>query len=207
MRSLADGNPLVFPNRLGNPIRDTFLSRLLKGLGIATVPHGFRSSFRDWAAEGYTIRVDMTMKDLFEQLGAPLRNPRTSWGAVSPTGVYLRVWADQVRTINGVKHVQLTHKAGSTRSPGRSERREHVDLLERNHGMPVVCIVCTATNPKTTPRTIAGFDGSTVLCGYGDDVYEDRVGDFWLKAEPEPLATYMERLHGHSRPQPRLVGN
>ncbi len=50
-RSLGDGNPLVFPNRLGNPVRDTFLSQLLKDLAVAAVPHGFRSSFRDWAAE------------------------------------------------------------------------------------------------------------------------------------------------------------
>ena len=27
------------------------LSKLIKELGIAAVPHGFRSSFRDWAAE------------------------------------------------------------------------------------------------------------------------------------------------------------
>ena len=27
------------------------LSKLTKELGIAAVPHGFRSSFRDWAAE------------------------------------------------------------------------------------------------------------------------------------------------------------
>ena len=50
-RSLAGGNPLVFPNRLGNPVRDTFLSQMLKELSVAAVPHGFRSSFRDWAAE------------------------------------------------------------------------------------------------------------------------------------------------------------
>ena len=50
-RSLADANPLVFPNRWGNRIKDTFLSQMLKHLEIAAVPHGFRSSFRDWAAE------------------------------------------------------------------------------------------------------------------------------------------------------------
>ena len=50
-RSLGDGNRLVFPNRWGNRIKDTFLSELLKRLDIAAVPHGFRSSFRDWAAE------------------------------------------------------------------------------------------------------------------------------------------------------------
>ena len=41
----------MFPNRWGNPVKGTFLSELLKNLGIAAVPHGFRSSFRDWAAE------------------------------------------------------------------------------------------------------------------------------------------------------------
>ena len=41
----------MFPNRWGNRIKDTFLSQMLKHLEIAAVPHGFRSSFRDWAAE------------------------------------------------------------------------------------------------------------------------------------------------------------
>ena len=31
--------------------RATVLSELLRELGIPAVPHGFRSSFRDWAAE------------------------------------------------------------------------------------------------------------------------------------------------------------
>ena len=50
-RTLDDSSPLVFPNRWGNRIRDTFLSQLLKDLDVGAVPHGFRSSFRDWAAE------------------------------------------------------------------------------------------------------------------------------------------------------------
>ena len=50
-RTLADGNPLVFPNRWGNCIKDTFLSQVLKDLEIPAVPHGFRSSFRDWVPE------------------------------------------------------------------------------------------------------------------------------------------------------------
>ena len=53
-RTLADGNLLVFPNRWGNCIKDTFLSQLLKELEIAAVPHGFRSSFRDWAGRPTT---------------------------------------------------------------------------------------------------------------------------------------------------------
>ena len=50
-RAEAAGNPLVFPNASGNRMRDQALSRMLKRLDIPAVPHGFRSSFRDWAAD------------------------------------------------------------------------------------------------------------------------------------------------------------
>ena len=41
----------VFPSPAGRPLTDLAISSLLRELGIAAVPHGFRSSFRDWAAE------------------------------------------------------------------------------------------------------------------------------------------------------------
>ena len=50
-RKLGDGSPLVFTLGDGQPIFDKRLRRLLRKLEIAAVPHGFRSSFRDWAAE------------------------------------------------------------------------------------------------------------------------------------------------------------
>ena len=50
-RTLVDGNPLVFPSGRGKRLTDMALSGLLKDLEIGAVPHGFRSSFRDWAAE------------------------------------------------------------------------------------------------------------------------------------------------------------
>ena len=42
---------LVFPSRRGKAIADARLSGVLQQLGIGAVPHGFRSSFRDWASE------------------------------------------------------------------------------------------------------------------------------------------------------------
>ncbi len=50
-RALSRSNPLVFPSVGGKPIANTALSELLRELNVAAVPHGFRSSFRDWAAE------------------------------------------------------------------------------------------------------------------------------------------------------------
>ena len=43
--------PLVFTHGGGKPFHDSVLRRLLRELGVAAVPHGFRSTFRDWAGE------------------------------------------------------------------------------------------------------------------------------------------------------------
>ena len=51
------GSNLIFPSRAGKPLSDMALSQLMRGmrergeLTVEAVPHGFRSSFRDWAAE------------------------------------------------------------------------------------------------------------------------------------------------------------
>ena len=50
-RSLDDNNPLVFPSVRGKRMNDMALSALLRTLEVPAVPHGFRSTFRDWAAE------------------------------------------------------------------------------------------------------------------------------------------------------------
>ena len=50
-RSLRDGSRLVFPSPRGKASSDMTLLKLVREQGIAAVPHGFRSSFRDWAAE------------------------------------------------------------------------------------------------------------------------------------------------------------
>ena len=49
-RALGDGE-LVFPMRSGRPVAASTLPKMLRLHGIAAVAHGFRSSFRDWAAE------------------------------------------------------------------------------------------------------------------------------------------------------------
>ncbi|MDE2981899.1 MAG: tyrosine-type recombinase/integrase [Gemmatimonadota bacterium] len=47
----APRSELVFPSARGVQLQPTPLSALFRDLGIPAVPHGFRSSFRDWAAE------------------------------------------------------------------------------------------------------------------------------------------------------------
>ena len=45
------GSGLIFPSITGRVMSDSTLSKLLRELGVKAVPHGFRSSFRDWCAE------------------------------------------------------------------------------------------------------------------------------------------------------------
>ena len=51
-QALSEGaSLLVFSRGQGRPLHDSMLRRLLRELGVAAVPHGFRSTFRDWAGE------------------------------------------------------------------------------------------------------------------------------------------------------------
>ena len=54
-REIRDGSGLVFPSpaRPGRPLSDMAMTKLLRDVGLAdrATVHGFRSSFRDWAAE------------------------------------------------------------------------------------------------------------------------------------------------------------
>ena len=59
-RPLSGGEGLIFPSSVkpGHPMSDMTLTQVLRKTGLAekTVVHGFRSAFRDWAAECTTAR-------------------------------------------------------------------------------------------------------------------------------------------------------
>ncbi len=49
--ALRRGSPLLFPSKTGKTISDATVGKLLRQQGIDATAHGFRSTFRDWAAE------------------------------------------------------------------------------------------------------------------------------------------------------------
>ena len=94
-KAFDQGNGVVFPSsRNGKPLSDMCFTNLLRRLEIASVPHGFRASFKDFALEtfeaygpllseaalahklGSTLESTYTRTDLLEQ-----RRPlMQSWG-------------------------------------------------------------------------------------------------------------------------------
>ena len=50
--ALDDGQGLIFPGmRRGKPLSEMVFTALLRRLGVPAVPHGFRTSFRNWVAQ------------------------------------------------------------------------------------------------------------------------------------------------------------
>jgi len=49
---------LIFSNRKGTVLSDMTISKVMRDAELPYVPHGFRSSFRDWAAEGMPLIPD-----------------------------------------------------------------------------------------------------------------------------------------------------
>ena len=47
----SNPDSLLLPNGKGKPLSDMTISKVMRDAGLSYVPHGFRSSFRDWAAE------------------------------------------------------------------------------------------------------------------------------------------------------------
>ena len=55
-RELGDGSGLIFQSPKGKTLSDSTVSKLVRENGIDAVPHGFRSSFRDWCGDNAVAR-------------------------------------------------------------------------------------------------------------------------------------------------------
>ena len=54
--ALGGRSGLIFPSTTGRPLTCEGVSKMLKDQNVGAVPHGFRSSFRDWCGETGVVR-------------------------------------------------------------------------------------------------------------------------------------------------------
>ena len=65
-----EGTDLVFPPPRGaKPLSDNTLTKVLKDMGVPVTAHGFRSTFRDWAAEATHYPRDVAEMALAHTIG------------------------------------------------------------------------------------------------------------------------------------------
>jgi hypothetical protein len=123
----------------------------------------------------------MTNKAFFERLGAPLANPRWSWGAERKEDgtVFLRVWKDECERIDGKFFMRLTaneyFEKNDPANLGYQERLRHIELVE--NGAMAYMIICRAKDVNAIPRSVRGYDKEVFLGG----LLIDRNGDKWLE--------------------------
>ena len=110
-RELADGSGLVFPSVRGKVMSDSTLSKLARESGIGAVPHGFRSSFRDWAAEKTSVPREIAEHALahVEGSAAEIAYRRTDY--FDKRRDLMQQWADFVTGKTSGKVVQLREAA------------------------------------------------------------------------------------------------
>lgn len=122
----------------------------------------------------------MSLSDLFVRFGAPLANPRWSWGSARSDGtVFLRVWGDEMKTVDGRRYVRLINRRAyeeAQENLGYAERCSQVEMVGR--GAPAYAILCRAEDPVARPRMIRSFDAQTVLRLGGISLFD---GDEWAE--------------------------
>jgi hypothetical protein len=123
----------------------------------------------------------MSITELFKKIGAPLANQRWSWGAVRPTDgcVVLRVWSDELRSINGSQYARITWFSkfiDIQQNPGYKERLSQVEYIK--NGSLSLMVVCTAKEGEQQPKVIKSFNDKYLFRG-GTTLELD--GDFWLQ--------------------------
>jgi integrase len=63
------GVDLVFPAPRGGPLSDMTLTAVMRRMGVDAVPHGFRSTFRDWTSERTSYPRDVAEMALAHAIG------------------------------------------------------------------------------------------------------------------------------------------
>jgi len=125
--------------------------------------------------------MSITITNLFERVGAPLRNPRWSWGAVreSDGAVFLRVWQDRKKVLDGVMYMMVTHHGAFKDDPDNLGYRERNDQVEQiRTGRPCFLIMCLAKDVTKSPREIKSFNSDWVFVG---SEVVDIEGDSYVK--------------------------
>ena len=94
------------------------LSKLIKELGIAAVPHGFRSSFRDWAAERTSTPREVVEAALAHTVQNPTEAAYARSDLFERRRLLMNDWAAYLSVAGG----HVVADAGDLTPPGDSVR-------------------------------------------------------------------------------------
>ena len=111
------GSDLVFPAPRGGALSDMTMTAVLRRMKVAAVPHGFRSTFRDWASERTNYPRDAAEMALAHAIGDKVEAAYRRGDLFEKRRRMMADWATfcgQVQSFNGVVPMKRSTAHGRT---------------------------------------------------------------------------------------------
>ncbi|WP_428417582.1 tyrosine-type recombinase/integrase [Methylibium sp.] len=89
-----DGCDLVFPGSRGKPLSDMTLTAILRRMDLDAVPHGFRSTFRDWCSERTSYPAEVAEMALAHAIGNKVEAAYRRGDLLAKRAHMMEAWAD-----------------------------------------------------------------------------------------------------------------
>ncbi|MEO6743979.1 MAG: integrase arm-type DNA-binding domain-containing protein [Caldimonas sp.] len=93
------GSDLVFPASRGGMLSDMTLSAVLRRMEVPAVPHGFRSTFRDWVAERTNYPNELAEMALAHAVGDKVEAAYRRGDMLERRAAMMTEWADFVARV------------------------------------------------------------------------------------------------------------
>lgn len=114
------GTDLLFPSSKGTALSDATLLQVCRRMGIAGVPHGFRSTFRDWAAERTSHPSEVVEMALAHTVGDKVEAAYRRGDLFEKRRALMEDWA---RFCDPLPHVDVagSHPTGAQTTPATAQ--------------------------------------------------------------------------------------
>jgi len=89
-----EGHELLFPGRSDAPLSDMSLTACMRRMKLTAVPHGFRSTFRDWAAERTNFPRDVAEMALSHAIVSEVEAAYRRGDMLAKRARMMQAWAD-----------------------------------------------------------------------------------------------------------------
>lgn len=96
------GNDLVFPAPRGGQLSDMSLTAVMRRMEVDAVPHGFRSTFRDWAGERTNYPREVAEQALAHTLESKVEAAYRRGDALEKRRQMMQDWADFCSGASGI---------------------------------------------------------------------------------------------------------
>ena len=126
------GNDLVFPAPRGGQLSDMAMTAVMRRMEVNAVPHGFRSTFRDWARERTNFPRELAEQSLAHTLDNKVEAAYRRGDALEKRREMMTAWADFCNgTVQAKTAVEMSTTTDSSEKP--KDTRVNAPATTPNH--------------------------------------------------------------------------